>query len=398
MKTGSGFIVIFWKVEKRFELMKIVFANVINKRLPGVVAKMEAQAKALCSLVREGKFYAFYTGEQNELNSGPVCENGIVYVKLPRFAYKLATIALPRFLANYFRELNPDVVVLRSIPFSPMFWLAFREKNYRLIVEYHTKLMPELLVNRDYKHAMMSAISYGLADQIIDGKICMTREISNYEHFDGPTVVIPNGIDISGRETKMRKTYDVKCLRLGFVASQNHPWQGLDRLLRSLKANEDFGGPKCHLDVVGRLDQSEFTDLQLPRNVKFHGFLNTTEIAQILSQVDVGVSTLALHRKGMDEACALKSREYLVNSIPFIYGYIDPDFRTTDRFALRVPNNESLIDLPSVSDFAQRIAQNQEEITAEMRRVVVERLSWDVKIANYLKFADKVYSHQLLEV
>ena len=48
--------------------------------------------------------------------------------------------------------------------------------------------------------------------------------------------------------------------------------------------------------------------------------------------------------KANGEACALKSREYIVKGIPFIYAYNDTDINENHSFCLRLVNDSSIID------------------------------------------------------
>src|SRR5207249_2857500 len=75
-----------------------------------------------------------------------------------------------------------------------------------------------------------------------------------------------------------------------------------------------------------------------PANVHVHGVLDRAQLHRLLAQVDVGVGTLALHRKGLEEASALKVREYLALGLPVVLGNADTDFPDGADFLLRVPN------------------------------------------------------------
>ena len=58
----------------------------------------------------------------------------------------------------------------------------------------------------------------------------------------------------------------------------------------------------------------------------------------MLASADVGIGTLGLHRKSMDEASPLKVREYLAVGLPVLYGYRDPDADDLQPFVLKVAN------------------------------------------------------------
>jgi hypothetical protein len=73
--------------------------------------------------------------------------------------------------------------------------------------------------------------------------------------------------------------------------------------------------------------------------VKLYGFLGQERYRALLAEVDVGIAPLALHRKHMDEACPLKTREYLALGLPVVAGYRDPDVRNAEH-VLELPNRE----------------------------------------------------------
>jgi hypothetical protein len=62
-----------------------------------------------------------------------------------------------------------------------------------------------------------------------------------------------------------------------------------------------------------------------------------------MAAADIGIGTLGLHLKAMQEACALKVREYLAYGIPTIIGYRDTDFLTSAPFLLQIPNTPDSI-------------------------------------------------------
>ena len=59
---------------------------------------------------------------------------------------------------------------------------------------------------------------------------------------------------------------------------------------------------------------------------------------EILGQAHIGIASLALHRKKMQEASPLKLREYLAAGLPSITAYRDTDFPDGAPFLLELPN------------------------------------------------------------
>ena len=81
------------------------------------------------------------------------------------------------------------------------------------------------------------------------------------------------------------------------------------------------------LHIIGNISAS--SDHRDDRIV-FHGVRDEQYIEEIASECDVGLSSFALFRKNMSEACPLKVRQYLAMGIPVYSGHVDsglpPDF------------------------------------------------------------------------
>jgi hypothetical protein len=136
--------------------------------------------------------------------------------------------------------------------------------------------------------------------------------------------------------------------QLGFIGSPGQSWHGLDKLciLADLLSN-------CTIHVIGP-SEAECISMwgRAPLNVVMHGYLGAKDSSEIMSKMDVGISTLALHRKGMTEACPLKVRQYLAQGLPILAASKDTDIIEEQVFYLRLPNCEKNI-LPN----AQKIIE-----------------------------------------
>ncbi|MGG6309523.1 glycosyltransferase [Paenibacillus macerans] len=127
-------------------------------------------------------------------------------------------------------------------------------------------------------------------------------------------------------------------IRFVFLGSAGQSWHGVDEIARLAAARPDW-----RFDVVG-LDRAELETegavplKPLPANMAFHGKLTRSRYQPLLDQADIAIGTLALHRKGMEEASPLKVREYLANGLPVITAYRDTDFPQPVPFMLQLPN------------------------------------------------------------
>src|SRR5690606_3952676 len=129
----------------------------------------------------------------------------------------------------------------------------------------------------------------------------------------------------------------------------------------------------------------------LPSNVTAHGQLAYANYRAALAFADVAIGTLALHRKGMGEACPLKIREYLAHGLPTITAYSDTDFMEPRPFILQLPNEERNVrdNLPSIDRFVSAWRGHR------VPREAVQHLDIQHKERSRIDFLTEVVSRKL---
>jgi hypothetical protein len=133
----------------------------------------------------------------------------------------------------------------------------------------------------------------------------------------------------------------------------DQPWQGVDRLLKSVLAYK--GNRKIKFNMVGNVPEEYLNFVKingLSDKIKFWGPLSQNEANKIIKKCHVAMSGLAIFRKGNKEACSLKIREYCSRGIPFILSLPDPDFADSLDFVRYIPNDNSLINFNVIFDLA----------------------------------------------
>lgn len=173
-----------------------------------------------------------------------------------------------------------------------------------------------------------------------NGLVFVTRELAHSTAFSAFTqarMVIGNGVECL-RYPFVRDSEN-SSPQLVFIGSPGQFWHGLDKLITLADLL-----PSCTIHVVGPSGQ-ECRSLwgRLPANVVNHGYLDGADAQHLISVMDVGVSTLALHRNGMNEACPLKVRQYLAQGLPVLAASEDTDILSDQCFYLRLPNCEDNI-------------------------------------------------------
>jgi hypothetical protein len=225
-------------------------------------------------------------------------------------------------------------------------------------------------------------LTRGIILQRTSGLVCLSRELANspgIAAYKKPIEVIGDGVDLS--HTQPLKAPNNKCPHLVFIGSPDAPWQGVDKLV--LLANRM---PDLSIHIIGYERLDGFA--ALPDNLSLHGYLDTDQYKKILAQMDVAISSLALHRIGMKESSPLKTRECLAYGLPIILPYVDTDLHDLDcDFILKIPNTEDNVKthVELIRDFAYRMRGMRAD-----RETLMSRIDSKQKELIRLSFFDKI--------
>ena len=272
-----------------------------------------------------------------------------------------------------------------------------KKYGHKIISEHHTNEADELLSTGRvidkvrYINERLFAKKYLSYVKAIVG---VTKEITLIENKKianpKPTFVMPNGIKVDDIPFTKYKKFDGRELSIIFVASYFYPWHGLDLLLKGLR---DYQGEvKIRLELVGEIsskDREQIEALRGTDNIEIigHGKKYGDELDKIFENVTMAVSSLALFRNKMKEACPIKTREYIARGIPFVYGYDDSDLSGREEFAFKVPTSgykeKNALNIAMLIDFAKRVSM-ENNLSEIMRKFADERLSWESKMKSLL--------------
>ena len=231
------------------------------------------------------------------------------------------------------RDFRPDLVYVRWDLFYPQMLLFPRRAP--LVAEVNSDDLHEYALGGS-RRARYNAWTRGLLLHRARALVFVTSELAaarSFRDFGALRRVVTNGIDLAAYPSLPAPVNDHP--RLAFVGTARQPWHGIDKVLRLAVLR-----PGWQFDIVG-MDAGGF---EATCNVSWHGSLDRPRVLGVLAQADVGIGTLALHRKSMTEACPLKVREYLAVGLPVMYGYTDPDADRLKDHVLRIPNCESNVE------------------------------------------------------
>lgn len=244
-----------------------------------------------------------------------------------------------RFVARELLSLRvalwrPDVIYLRHTTVSPS--LLLLEWLFPTVVGGDLDDLDEFKIRSPFRYWYARLTR----DRLLRGArrvVVVTREIARHPslvRLGRPTSVLPNSIDLT-RYPELPAAANAEP-RLVFIAAPRMAWSGVDKVAR-LAANF----PSWRVDVIGPTPD-EFAGP--PPNLRVHGMLQREQYLPLMEEADVAIGPLALHRKGLSEASALKVAEYLAYGIPVILAHRETAFPDGAPFLLQLANDEGNVD------------------------------------------------------
>lgn len=200
------------------------------------------------------------------------------------------------------------------------------------------------------------------------------------ELFGVPVIVVPNGFDFT---TMQKVTQPLLEKEIHIIAvSSMREWHGYERFIEGMRVYyQDGGEENIVLHLVGNGREGEkykaLTNAYgLNERVIFEGPMHGSALDDLYERCAIGIDSLARHRSGIDVLSSLKSREYGAKGIPMINSckidIIDEDFR----YLLRVPADESPIQMEEVIAFfysCLRANKTRQEVASEIRDYIESR-------------------------
>lgn len=375
--------------------MKIAHISILPAYSPGVFKKLEVKAKAARDAKLDIDFYLLNPVEEKKVHNLILFKQAFSF--LP-FAF-IQTIAFRLMKLQVLQKKvdldSYDYIVLRYPLVDGIGTQKFiRKYGYKIITEHHTDEVSELYSVGRLVDLIRAKIEEKYASSFLSevrGIIGVTEEICELELRKSgikPYQMIPNGIDVESVPFTGHASFDGATLNIVFVASEFVPWQGLESLLEGL---DDYIGPvTIQLNLIGALTEKQIIlcEKYEKPNIIIHrrGKQFGNDLDSYLRQAHVAISSLALYKKNMKEACPLKSREYIARGLPFVYAYDDNDLEGDEDFALKLMPNTP-IDIEEIIYFVQ-VCSNRVRLSENMREFAQEKLDWKVKLRQMFDFIE----------
>lgn len=317
--------------------MRVLHAALMANFEPGVMRQMEWENSAAreLGLAWESRLYCPVRSE-SEAGSCVVPARGVgVSATTSVIERARRWLKLRKGYYDWLKEesVKYDLLMLRHSMADP-FRVAFvSSSKIPVLSVHHTMELTELAGRRGLQgtaKAMIERVVGRRSIACVSGVVGVTDEIRRYElaraGVDLPSFVYPNGIDLASFDYELGSARGALRPEVLFVAGHFSHWHGLDLLLDSVENS----GSDFVLHLVGRLSKADRARAERDRRVVCHGLLGKDEIRSITQKCHVGLSSFALQRMGMEEACTLKVREYLAAGLAVFAGYRDvfpSDFR-----------------------------------------------------------------------
>lgn len=362
---------------------KVLFLGFVNGSYPQILSKIHNKYKAFKKIHDNTELLLIGKGDDKLPADLPFKYYDIRKI-MPKANF-LQTMQLSASIANsLIDEMKPDYIYMRY-PLANEHTVSFVKNHKNLIVEFQTKQFEEFeksspkLLNLEKQYCKEFLNN-------IDAISAVTKEIADYEkNISGknlPVIVFTNGVDVNLRP--MNESLPEDIIHIAYVSMYTQYWQGIDRILHGvMKSN--IKNIKLHFignvtdDVKSMINQLNLNDI-----VELHGVMDEKGIDSILQKCSVGIGAMAVHRKGLKEAAAIKLRDYCSRGIPFVFSGDDPDFSSNLSFVHQYPLNDDPLDFSYIIKLAKN--HNNTELRQKIRDYALVNLDWNVKSEKIMSF------------
>lgn len=304
-------------------------------RPSGVTNKMNGQIMQWKEKGIQTKLFSLKSSQSDS----PVTESEILSVcTSKKFSRKY--LAMARSVIQLDKKLSlfqPDIIYTRALLYVPNL-ISTLKHAAPYVVEINSNDVAELKTFSRVGH-WYNLLTRDLFFKNAAAFVCVSQELSRIEPFAKyrkPTLVIGNGIDTQKYKSIPSTAPAEGPCRFVFIGTPGQSWHGIDKIGVLASAL-----PKEHFTIIGLTPQELEKELRftVPSNLEAIGYLDDHASSEAIASAHIGIGTLSLYAKGLEEASALKVRQYLALGLPVILGCQDTDLSShSEPFILELPN------------------------------------------------------------
>ncbi|MCM3386844.1 hypothetical protein M3649_01710 [Ureibacillus chungkukjangi] len=284
------------------------------------------------------------------------------------FRYDLSSSSFINLLRVINAKVEKTIIEIPTFPY---------EEEYYASIAHKVKIFIDRLYRKKLKNYVNKIVTYYRTDSI----------------FGIGTIETINGFDYSEVSSVSNRTLG-KEINVIAVSSMRL-WHGYERFIEGLYNYYQKGGNhKVILHLVGEggelVKYKELVEkYKLQSNVIFHGILQGEELHCLFEKSDIGIDSLARHKTDISVLSSLKSREYGAKGIPFINSCKIDVIKDDFEYLLRVPENDSAINIESVIEFYNNIySEGKEKVIKNVRSYMENKTSMEASLKPIIDYLE----------
>ncbi len=279
-------------------------------------------------------------------------------------------------LSDAIEDLDIDIIYMRYILYVP--FLSKVLKRYKVIMEINSDDVLEYKLNSKLTY-YYNLITRDKILKEIDGFVAVSSELKDkFLKYKKPIDIIANGIDTREYHYILETNNDKPILV--FIGTPNQSWHGVDKIETMAQYFYDY---QFYIIGISKNNTS---------NIRYFGYLDNKEATKIVSKCDIGIGTLSLYKKSLNEASPLKTRQYFACALPVIYAYDDTDIKGDIDFCLKLDNSEDNLDYDKIDKFVKRVYKKN-SYRKEAREFAENILDYSKKEKKRVSFFERILDY-----
>ncbi len=357
----------------------------------GVMKKLRAQAAALARLgwavstvvCKDGRVF-LQNGVKAQLLGGYTTSK----------PYRLKQILFEYLLKVRFEGGFPSVVYIRGLRITRSYrrFLKLAKAMHAFVCIELPSVLPLFRKRRrltTFVGDLMDRLQMMLCRQYID---CLANFQGYTRLFGKKAVSLENGLSSEGIRPKAMRQPDGSIRLIAVASMEVH--HGYERILQGLSSYRKQKGSEAvpiQFHLVGEGEQTAYYEdlsrqLGLDDAVFFHGRKAGRELELLFNACDLAAGTLGAYKIGLDKISPLKTKEYCLRGIPFLYACKEDALTSFCRFCKLIPNDASEVSMEEIISFYHEAYKNFPELQNAMMRHAQKHYSWE---AQFLKLFEQ---------